>query len=523
LNAVIYCRVSSRDQVDGTSLESQESACREYARKHNLTIARVFIEEGESAKYADRTQLLELLTFCKKTSNNVEVMLVWKVDRFARNVEDHYAIKGALRKVGVRVVSVTEPIEGDATGRLMETILAGFAQFDNDIRAMRTVQGMQQRLKDGIWPWEPPLGYLPPKIGKKTEPDRPDPRRFRAVQRAWEFMATGAYTKAEIVRLFHEWGVQTLRRRPLTPQSLDHMFDNRYYMGVLRDPWTGQEYRGGHKAMVSEDTFNKVQDVIHGRAKKVPHRLVNENFPLRGFVRCPTCDQPMTGAFAHGKRRPYAYYMCFRRHCATRTKSYPVPAVHGEFEQALAQASVAPELAYSLVAAIVDATADSSKDAAAAIERRQAETERLNAQIQELISMRAEQLISDDEFVAQRDRLRRRLGEMRPDNVSAAPLTVSRSDIEMLCQAFADLTGTWRTAPVTAQRVLSRVLLPDGFVLGGGKTPRKGLVFAISRGSSAPSKTLAALVRENLNTLVDEINALLSIIRRDKPAVKKAA
>ena len=65
MNAVIYCRVSSRDQVEGTSLESQERSCREYATKHNLTISRVFIEEGESAKFADRTQLLELLSYCK--------------------------------------------------------------------------------------------------------------------------------------------------------------------------------------------------------------------------------------------------------------------------------------------------------------------------------------------------------------------------------------------------------------------------------------------------------------------------
>ena len=116
MNAVIYCRVSSRDQVEGTSLESQEAACREYARQHNLTIQKVFIGQGESAKFADRPELIELLAYCKDRRHKVDVLLVWKLDRFARNVEDHFAIKAVLRQHRVRVASVTEPIQADATG-----------------------------------------------------------------------------------------------------------------------------------------------------------------------------------------------------------------------------------------------------------------------------------------------------------------------------------------------------------------------------------------------------------------------
>jgi hypothetical protein len=64
-------------------------------------------------------------------------------------------------------------------GKLMETILAGFAQFDNDIRSLRSVQGMQQRIREGLWPWKPPLGYLPPKLAKKRSPINRDPRCFK--------------------------------------------------------------------------------------------------------------------------------------------------------------------------------------------------------------------------------------------------------------------------------------------------------------------------------------------------------
>ena len=287
MNAVVYCRVSSKDQVEGTSLESQELACLDYARRHNFAVSKVFIEEGESAKFADRTQLLELLSYCKNRTLKIEALIVWKLDRFARNVEDHYTIKAALKKLGVQIVSVTEPIQADPNGKLMETILAGFAEFDNDIRALRSVQGMQQRLREGIWPWKPPLGYLSPKSGKKTQPDQPDPSCFKPIRKAWQMFATGAYTKADILRRLRKWGVCAYRGQLVTSQLLDHMFGNSYYAGLVRDPWSGEEYPGRHVAMVSAVEFARVQKIVSGRSNSQPHHRLTDSFPLRGQVPMP--------------------------------------------------------------------------------------------------------------------------------------------------------------------------------------------------------------------------------------------
>src|SRR5437867_8008894 len=239
MNGIIYCRVSSKEQIEGTSLESQEMACMEYARSKNINILKIFIEQGESAKFADRTQLLELIDFCRQNKGNIEVLLVWKVDRFARNVGDHFSIKASLLKYGVRIVSVTEPIDSNPEGKLMETILAGFAQFDNDIRAMRTVQGMRRKIQEGIFPWKSPLGYLSAGASgdKKAHPDRPDQLLFSLLQKAWQAFATGAYTKAEIRRLMTSWGVVTQKGEPISAQSVDNLFANPYYAGILIDPW----------------------------------------------------------------------------------------------------------------------------------------------------------------------------------------------------------------------------------------------------------------------------------------------
>src|SRR5713101_5290548 len=211
MNGVIYCRVCSKEQIEGTSLESQRLACEEYARANNIRILKVFVEQGESAKFADRAQLIELLDFCRENKGRVQILLVWKVDRFARNVSDHFNIKASLLKYDVHIVSATEQIASNPEGKLMETILAGFAQFDNDIRATRTVQGMKRKLQEGIFPWKPPLGYRSANDDgeKKTEPDQPDQPLFDLLQKAWKEFATGAYTKAEMRRLMDNRGIQT--------------------------------------------------------------------------------------------------------------------------------------------------------------------------------------------------------------------------------------------------------------------------------------------------------------------------
>lgn len=523
MNGVIYCRVSSKDQVEGTSLQSQELACRDYARQHNVAISRVFIEEGESAKFADRTQLLELLSYCKDKNRKIEILLVWKLDRFARNVEDHYMIKAALKKLGVRIVSVTEPIQADPNGKLMETILAGFAQFDNDIRALRTVQGMEQRLREGIWPWKPPLGYLPPKIGKKTQPDEPDPRCFEPIRKAWQMFATGAYTKADILRLLRTWGVRAYRGRLVTAQLLDHMFGNSYYAGVIRDPWNGAEYPGRHVAMVSAVEFARVQEIVHGRSNSQAHHRLTDAFPLRGQVRCPSCDALMTGYFAQGRRQRYPYYKCFRHGCPTRTKSYGAVSVHDEFSQFLTETSVPHYLAMGIITELVSSHWEKTAKIQQAAHRRKDETERLKRQLQELISMRAARLVADDEFMAQREQLRTKLFEIQASQTNDSDESFTETEIADVVGVLSDLSTAWRKVPIQAKRGFGDLLFPAGYSFQRVRTAEKGLLFKTFRASQGETSNMVPLIKENLNTIFADIRKLLALIRPVETPEKEAA
>ena len=97
--AVLYCRVSTKEQVeDGNSLVVQEKACREYAEKNSYEIAEIFIEQGESAKTADRTELQKMLNYCSEKKNMVSVVIIYKIDRLSRNTYDYGSLKFFFKK-----------------------------------------------------------------------------------------------------------------------------------------------------------------------------------------------------------------------------------------------------------------------------------------------------------------------------------------------------------------------------------------------------------------------------------------
>ena len=160
--AVVYCRVSSKEQVDGTSLESQERYCREWAERLGIHVLQVFIDRGESAKTADRTEFIKAITFCSQKRNGVKYFIVHKIDRFARSQDDHVSVRATLRRYGVELRSATEPINETPIGKVMEGMISVFAEFDNNLRRERCMSGMLARVRQGFWVWGAPIGYYRP-------------------------------------------------------------------------------------------------------------------------------------------------------------------------------------------------------------------------------------------------------------------------------------------------------------------------------------------------------------------------
>src|SRR4029453_8112654 len=113
IGTVVYARVSTKEQVQNLSLSTQRHRCEAYCREQGFKVLGVFVDEGESAKTANRPELRRPLDYCRENQGRVQHLVVYRLDRFARQAEDHVALSALLRRFGVTVRSATEAITDD--------------------------------------------------------------------------------------------------------------------------------------------------------------------------------------------------------------------------------------------------------------------------------------------------------------------------------------------------------------------------------------------------------------------------
>ncbi len=316
MHAVIYCRVSTKEQTKNLSLEIQEKACRDYCERYGLEVDRLFVEEGESAKTAHRPEFQKLVAYCRQNRKQIRYVVVYAISRFSRDKYDHYAVRGVLAGLGVTLRSATEPIDDSSTGKFMEGILAAAAQFDNDVRAERTVAGMKTALGKGRWTFQAPLGYLRGSACGSSLCLVPDPKRGDLIKKTFELYATGGFSKQKVLGIVTRLGLRTRRGKPLSAQTLHNILRNPVYVAQMRVESWKATYQGDFEPLVTEEAFNRVQTLLSRKRSPVATYTRNHpDFPLRRFVRCRQCERPLTGSWSKGRTARYAYYRCPNQHC----------------------------------------------------------------------------------------------------------------------------------------------------------------------------------------------------------------
>ncbi len=311
--AVIYLRVSTEEQVDNFSLETQEGICRKEAEKRGYEVIEVFREEGRSAKtIIGRPVLIGLLEYCRKNKNKIQAVFVYRLDRISRQTGDYLAIRKKLSEKGVDIISSTEPTGNSPTEKLVETILAGFAQLDNDIRSERSKNGLRARFLSGLVSRRPTLGYK--LLGGLAIKDS---EAWDKVKAAWDLMATGTKGLAEMGKIMTEQGLREVHGKKeykIRQQTANRIFRSKFYYGIMTSSKYPEEIRGQHQPMITEELFYKVQALLDGRnvnkTSIAKRNYENPQFPLRRVVRCGQCGAGLTGGWSKGRSQSYAYYWC---------------------------------------------------------------------------------------------------------------------------------------------------------------------------------------------------------------------
>lgn len=312
--AVIYIRVSTEEQVENYSLDTQQEICTKEAQKRNLQVIKMFREEGRSAKtITERPVLIEMLEYCRRHKKEVDAVIVYRLDRVSRQTTDYLSIRKKLSEYDIKLLSATEPTGNSPTEKFIETMLAGFAQMDNDVRSERSRNGLRARFMNGLCSYVT-HGYLN-QNGYITK----DPESFDHFKEAWELLATGTKTLREIGDFLYERGVKQKKKGgKLLPQTLHRIFRNKFYTGKVVSKKYGMEVAGQHPPMITEELFYQVQAILEGRNTNLKPSLTkrsrdNQEFPLRRIVKCSGCGSSYSGAWSKGKRAKYAYYFCAKR------------------------------------------------------------------------------------------------------------------------------------------------------------------------------------------------------------------
>ena len=303
MNCLLYARVSTDKQAQKElSIPAQLQMMTQYAHKNGWKVIDRYVDRGESAKTANRPELKRLLQYCQM-NNGVNIVLVHKLDRLARNAYDHFAIKTALQLRKIRLVSVSEPLEDSPMGDFMECIIAGNAQFYSANLANEIRKGYMAKLQKGEWPHKPPVGYKSIHGDNSRVTHVPNETMAPLVRQAFDLFSTGNYSlQALSEEMFHR-GLTTRHGKIYSKENIKKLLAREFYIG--RIVWQDKVYAGKHEPIIARNLFYRVQDVLKDRSVDSGEKGRLE-FLLRGVAYCRVCGGRLTGEI-HPRG---SYYRC---------------------------------------------------------------------------------------------------------------------------------------------------------------------------------------------------------------------
>jgi len=337
--AVIYARVSSRKQVkEGGGIESQATRCRSYASSRGYEVVAMFTDDMTGSK-ARRPGMDAMLSFLKQNKETPHIVLIDDISRLARGLEAHLKLREELSKAGGILESPSVVFGDDSDSQFLENVLASSAQHFRQKNREQTINRMKARLLNGYYVNAvPPVGYKYVKgHGKVLVKDEP---LASIVTEALEGYASGHFaTKAEVRDFLQDQPEFPKQKNgEVTHERVNVLLMQKLYAGRIEAPaWGVTEREGKHEALISYETYLKIQR-LHEEGKPVRSSVsLQEDFALRGAINCDDCDSTLTACWSKGRKKKYPYYLCFNKGCESYRKSIPRDKMEDEFAAYLEQ------------------------------------------------------------------------------------------------------------------------------------------------------------------------------------------
>jgi len=305
-NVALYMRFSSDRQTE-QSIEGQLRDAISFCKLRKYRIRAIYVDRAISAR-ADAEKRVNFMQMISDSDKRKwEYVIVWKLDRFARNRNDSAIYKMRLRKNGVKVVSVTENISDNPEGIILESVLEGMAEFYSAELSQKITRGLRESaLKCRSIGGHVPLGY-------KIENHKLviEPVGAAIVQKAFELYSQG-WTVADICREFNTRGYRTAKNAEFNRNSFKSMFKNKRYIGVYT--YKDVQIEGGVPAIIDKDLFEEVGRRLKKNEEAPARGKAKVDYLLSGKLFCSQCGAPMNGESGTSKTgEVHHYYACYTR------------------------------------------------------------------------------------------------------------------------------------------------------------------------------------------------------------------
>ena len=459
MNILVYCRKSTEDDNRQIlSIQSQEDEMRKLAERSGLKIGKIY-KESMTAKEPGRPKFAEMMAFAEKHRDCI--ILVWKLDRLARNPVDDGKIKWLLQQGIIKQIKTPDRDYNPNDNALIASVEFGMAnQYVRDLR-QNVMRGNRTKLEHGGWPNMAPFGYQNDK-GNRTISI--NPKTAPAVKRIFELYSSGNYNLNSITDAIYEQGFRTKREKKIAKSKIHKILQNHFYCGIMvKDDI---HYQGNHEPLISTALFDQVQEVLLGkhRVKRNTHM-----FPLRGFMTCDVCGCLLTATIQKGK---YVYYYCtnWKGNCTQRNKHLKAESAHVLVssvlqnlvidERLIEDAYRASKEKYRTQAKSVDSTRQSLAKRLALVKEQQDNLARRNGTpddvyVRNMASLKNEQVDLENELS--------KLGA-DPENEKISFEQVKNAFLETNSMAYTFLEVKDERKREYAEKLLSNILIRDNTV-----------------------------------------------------------
>ena len=313
--AVIYQRVSSREQEYGFSPETQKEVCYKWAANHRYEVVKCFEGEHESAKTdANRKRFQTMLKFVKDKKNRVDAVIVYTTSRFSRTGSSSFSVVDELKKRGITIFSATSEYDARTPdGEWMQGVELVNARHQNAVNAKAVVDNGTRALRQGRWITRPPRGYdmKTTKEGQTITVNQ----EGELIRLAFRMKAQENLTNEEVRERMQTMGLV------LNKQRWSSIFRNIFYAGFFAHPYLqGEVLPGPQEPLVSWSDFLKINGLLD-KAHNCGYETKRdkEYAPLLGSIKCPVCGHNLTASVSTKLRKKYGkevgYYVCSRKHC----------------------------------------------------------------------------------------------------------------------------------------------------------------------------------------------------------------